>query len=311
MGDQAISQAIVVAQDSLNPGTSIDKLALFNEDGTPFTPSGGSALGSPVIHAIPFAFDTPNLDTGAPLYTPTPGDVLLDVWMIIIEEFDNATEFANTYGDIGFFLAAQTGFYYDLLNNGLGVILDPASGILLTAADGSVAMLGATVGAELLPAIFGTDDLICVVVSNDGVPNPGAPAAVTSDVAIDFPLTIATGVNNQVAGSLGGNPEIYTTAADGTYDTIDDLVTALNLQFGGRVNASDAGDNLLTLTVRDGTKGYQGNGYTIEDWESNAGATALGFTSDPATFGGGYSGEAGSTQGSGVLYVVTATPVSP
>lgn len=95
MGDQAISQAIVVEQDSLNPGTSIDKLALFNEDGSPFTGGGdgggGDGSGWPSSNAtgtgnvvvttpeddtVGFQF-TDNGDGGITLSTNGSGDIFL------------------------------------------------------------------------------------------------------------------------------------------------------------------------------------------------------------------------------------------
>lgn len=67
----------------------------------------GPVLGVPVIRKFPFAFDTPNLLTGAALYTPTVGDVLLDAWLQIDEAWDGTTPLA----DIGTFQTSNAGWF--------------------------------------------------------------------------------------------------------------------------------------------------------------------------------------------------------
>jgi hypothetical protein len=47
--------------------------------------------GVPRVLAFPFAFDTPDLLTGAAVYTPTIGAVLLDAWVEIDIAWDGTT----------------------------------------------------------------------------------------------------------------------------------------------------------------------------------------------------------------------------
>src|ERR1019366_5761168 len=57
------------------------------------------------IKVFPFAYNTPNILTGAALYTPVVGELLFDVWMEIDKAWDGATPF----GDVGPFQAGDTG----------------------------------------------------------------------------------------------------------------------------------------------------------------------------------------------------------
>jgi hypothetical protein len=52
-------------------------------------------LGVPRLFRFDFAFDTPNLNTGVEVYTPTVGDILLDVGFVITEAFDGTTPMAD------------------------------------------------------------------------------------------------------------------------------------------------------------------------------------------------------------------------
>lgn len=47
-----------------------------------------TSLGVPQVVACPFEFDTPNLLTGAPIFTPTVGDLLLDGWVEVVTPWD-------------------------------------------------------------------------------------------------------------------------------------------------------------------------------------------------------------------------------
>jgi hypothetical protein len=81
--------------------------ALWQSSGTGLsdwakTGQGGSSVpGATIVRKFPFAFDTPAILTGAALYTPTIGDVLLDAWI----EKDTAWDGTTPLGDIGQFLS--------------------------------------------------------------------------------------------------------------------------------------------------------------------------------------------------------------
>lgn len=91
-----------------NDGESVNRIFAVNQDdglsidGTPFDPRGQS-----VVRAFPFAFDTPDLLTGAPLYTPTEGDILLDAWVQIDEAWDGT----DPTIDVGTFDGVPTGLF--------------------------------------------------------------------------------------------------------------------------------------------------------------------------------------------------------
>lgn len=70
-------------------------------------PADGLSAGASIVRAFPFAFDTPDLITGAALYTPTPGDILLDAWIEIGTAWDGTTPL----GDVGSFVGSVFGWW--------------------------------------------------------------------------------------------------------------------------------------------------------------------------------------------------------
>lgn len=61
--------------------------------------------GIPVIRKFPFAYNTLGILTGAALYTPTIGDILLDAWI----EIDTAWDGTTPKGDVGTFVGVEYG----------------------------------------------------------------------------------------------------------------------------------------------------------------------------------------------------------
>jgi hypothetical protein len=165
----------------------------------------------PVVRKFPFAFDTPNLLTGAAVYTPTIGDILMDAWIQINTPWDGTTP----CGDIGSFASGNFGlwgfgigpldmtgqdFTFDGLQVGNGNVtpqVTPTRGMwsdLLTAAntEGSV-QPGQTVNyvgpIRFLPGIFVNADPIKVVVSQDGT-TIGASPGPTQGAAVLYLVTV-------------------------------------------------------------------------------------------------------------------------
>ncbi len=71
---------------------------------------GGGAAGAAIVRKFAFAYNTPGILTGAALYTPTVGDILLDAWI----EIDTAWDGTTPQGDFGPFVNNSGG----LLSNG-------------------------------------------------------------------------------------------------------------------------------------------------------------------------------------------------
>jgi hypothetical protein len=72
---------------------------LVKPDGTrqAVNSGGGGSGGSATVRGpFAFAFDTPGLDTGIEFYTPTPGDILLDLWFEVVEAWDGTTPRLDT-----------------------------------------------------------------------------------------------------------------------------------------------------------------------------------------------------------------------
>lgn len=128
-----------------------------------------------------------------------------------------------------------------------------------------------------------------------------SPAGVPGDNPPALPLAIVTGVNDEFVFTsdelTGGDPDTFTIAA-GVYATLGDLLTAV-------AAATDSDANVFGSWIRvqmlfEGDVGYLNftelntgaayNGDTIT--EGNGGAAAIGYVSNPNTFGAG-----GSTNG--------------
>lgn len=176
--------------------------------------AAGSA-GSPVVRAFPFAFDTPDLLTGAALYTPTVGDVLLEAWV----QIDTSWDGTNPYGDVGCFIGSNAGFFSGLtsLPLNMGANDGPAPGgnflsgqqpsasqinMLLNVLAFAETQTGANPqrlavrltatdlanGSRLFPAVATTADPIKVCVSQDGM-NTGDDPGSTQGSAVLYLVT--------------------------------------------------------------------------------------------------------------------------
>ncbi len=113
--------------------------------------AGGGGGGSPVVRAFPFAFDTPNLLTGADVYVPTIGDILLDAWV----EIDTVWDGTTPQGDIGTFVGNIVGLFgYWVSDGAIPLDLNPsqeAQGAGLSAfGPSSLAQIAATSSARSL-----------------------------------------------------------------------------------------------------------------------------------------------------------------
>lgn len=198
-------------------GTSSGDVLTSQGDGAPaeWQPAGGgSQPGVSIVRRIPFAFDTPGLSdgTGAPLYVPTIGDILLDAWLEIDTDFDGTTPF----GDLGCLAgAASHGLFYNL--SGEAVPMDQHDGVsfnqtclsqgkslnsirlvepvvqgtsdyngLYAVNDTAVDLISGPIsgGSRMLPAKFVTADPLSVWVTQDGSPNGADPGSSAGAAAL-------------------------------------------------------------------------------------------------------------------------------
>lgn len=81
-------------------------------------PGGGTAVwsvaptisdfaGLPIVRKFPFAYNTASIATGASLYTPSVGDILLDAWV----EIDTAWNGTTPLGDLAITALFNSGIY--------------------------------------------------------------------------------------------------------------------------------------------------------------------------------------------------------
>ena len=88
--------------------------------------NGGSQPGASIVRAFPFTFDLDGLPGGADIYTPTPGDVLLQAWLAVTVPFDGTTPigdfgmFTNDYGWLGNTVGVGVDMTLQLADNAFG-----------------------------------------------------------------------------------------------------------------------------------------------------------------------------------------------
>lgn len=109
--------------DAVAPYTG-GKLPGVDADGNGVVyPADGLSAGASIVREFPFAFDTPDLLTGAALYTPTPGDILLDAWI----EIDTAWDGTTPFGDVGSFIEGNYGLAVAAINHAWDMTLTNGS----------------------------------------------------------------------------------------------------------------------------------------------------------------------------------------
>lgn len=214
----------VVIRDILGVPASEGTLRLFIQpiaggSGNPCAviDGGGATVEGVTVRKFPFAFDTPGLLTGATLYTPTIGDVLLNAWV----EIDTPWNGTTPLGDLGPFTTGNAGVYLSSINgpldmtiaDGIGAgwgnsvlnggqasslsdvsALQVAAGLLITDAGlnpVSLAVNGTSTpsfGSREMPVRFVTADPLKFCVSQDGT-NTGADPGATQGAAVLFLVT--------------------------------------------------------------------------------------------------------------------------
>lgn len=300
MGDQAISQAVVVAQDSLNPGTSADKLALFNEDGSPFASSGGS----PKFRKFPFDFTTPS--DGVDLWTPEVGEMIVDAWLITLENWDGI----NPSFDFGQFIGQQIGLICwnknPLSNLGFGALTGDGT-VVATSLDQNTDF--SLAAGDNSPLIFTRSSPVKLVLSQDGTFGDPQSAIAIAAEPVTLPAVITDDNKRFVIQNVfSGDTEDF-VIAPGTYDTIGDLSVAATAAttgettFGDFFSLSNDGETLTATAV---SPGWLGNQWEFHEDSGALAILGFGDTQQPE---GGLGGEVGATQGSSILVVSTVVPV--
>jgi len=168
----------------------------------------GDTEGLARVLAFPFAFDTPSLLTGAAVYTPTVGDILIDAWFEIEAAWDGTTP----SGDFGTFVGRDYGNFNSVSYGPIdmsGVALAPnfsaedrgniLAGMLVGATSNDAVLRFPSLGqgaiatggtSRILPAKFISADPLLIVVSQDGL-SGGADPVATQGSAILY-IIVAT-----------------------------------------------------------------------------------------------------------------------
>lgn len=93
--------------------SAADVLTADGAGGTSFQPSGGSVPGASIVRGpLEFAFNTPGLADGIPIYALAPGEILLDLWISVETPFDGTTPEA----DVGTFEGGNLGIFGNYFN---------------------------------------------------------------------------------------------------------------------------------------------------------------------------------------------------
>lgn len=319
---------------------------------------GGSGTVREIV--VAFAFDTPNILTGAAVYTPAIGDTLLDAWIEVVTAWNGT----SPNGDVGQFTSGDLGWF-----NHVNAAID------MTAAD-SQAALGATMLAQAtsatrasglaqasypsapqgtyraVPAKFTTSDPVKVCVSQGGVNDGADPGSSQGAAVLHLLVSTPTTPESELAGAsivrkfpfAFDTPNLLTGAALYTPTAGDILLNAWiqidtvwngttpkgdigtftgDVEFtggGGLFGSLDGGP--LAMTLADVSEYDPGYLSPDPDGTRNPGlvqgvsriAPGKIMTADPIKVcvsqdGTNIGADPGSSQGSAVLYLVTATPI--
>ena len=272
------------------------------------------ATGDVVVRQFPFAFDTPNLLTGADLYNPTIGDLLLAGWIEIVTPWDGTTP----KGDFGSFIVNDRVVQAESIGAGLcdvvgsGVMsmdqppTTPAgAGLVIPQVQQGGAILA---GGGKVPGRFTTNNAIRAMVSQSGF-GPANATATADNTPPVLPLVVVAGVNDEFVYVPTG--DTY-TVAPGSYATVADCAVAMmTATTGGNplsdvVNVTSDGTFIILWALAAGTTL---NGQVAIGVGTNDVSAGLGWDgTEQFANGTDDGGDPGSTQGSATLYLVTATP---
>ncbi len=178
-----------LAPEDIAPGEAL-RLDSSGTGWEAFTPA--SAEG-PLLRAFPFAFDTPELLTGAPLYVPPPGDELLNAWVKVGTPWNGTTPRLDMgYGPAGNVgIMGAVGATQDMTVND-GVINSLLVGSFPDlAALSAVQFLTSTSGSRLVPSEFNADPgtPFTVWVTQNGA-NDGADPGSSAGAAVLYLVTV-------------------------------------------------------------------------------------------------------------------------
>jgi len=137
--------------------------------------------GHPILRALHFTYATANLDTGAPLYVPTPGDFLLDAWISVDTAFDGTTPLGDLLiqGFAGFIATINTALSIHVFQDmKTAWIVGPTGTMFDSDENNDIAALSSYLLAlQYVPSKFATNAPVCMVVSKDGTPTGGDPGS--------------------------------------------------------------------------------------------------------------------------------------
>ena len=156
---------------------------------------GGSQPGAAIVRHFPFAYNTPGILTGATLYTPTAGDVLLNVWLAIQTAWNGTTPL----GDFGSFSILHNGAFKEVT----GAALD------MTVADSPNGLLPVTASGQL-------SDFYGANVLSNPTTNQGDALYAVSGTAVNLISNPLAGVVDVVPATLSGAPIKFVVSQDGT-----------------------------------------------------------------------------------------------
>lgn len=151
---------------------------------------GGTTPGALSVKSRSFAFNTPNILTGASLYTPTIGEIIYDAWVEVPTTPWNGTTPHADVLVVGFpgWLDTMTvgGFHYDMT-----LTWSSTQGMLTGYPNfpNSLNPFGAAGGNAVLPSIITSTTPIGVVVSQTGKVG-GADPGSTQGAGVLYLVTI-------------------------------------------------------------------------------------------------------------------------
>ncbi len=169
--------------------------------------------GVPIVRKFSFAYNTANILTGATVYTPTVGDILMDAWIQIDTAWNGVGDSPDgaPLVDVGMFSTQESGWfgygvgpvYAGVADNAIYAFPDPGTLLTQVGSGAPPSLLSLSLDFQMhsipvptmrreLPAKFLTADPIKVCVSQDGT-NTGADPGASQGAGVLY-LVVVTPV---------------------------------------------------------------------------------------------------------------------
>ena len=163
--------------DTIQISSSSNNVLVFTAGGDVLSVIGSVPLGTPVLRG-PFVlnYDDAGLNTGLEFYTPTPGDFVLDVFVVVDTAFDGTTPEGDFGITSGFFATFASGNGFSMAGAAIAAL---GAGLLAPSSYSDAVTASAYNNGAGMPLLVSAANPLKVWVSQDGLKGGAAVGGTT------------------------------------------------------------------------------------------------------------------------------------